>query len=103
MRDIDETKQPLLEHLAELRRRLMWCLVTLVEDPHATDWRRGLRDVGWSHRDPAMEQTLRDYATQRLRAMTDSSYLARAIRETTSVLMSSSATEAVVVNPTGAT
>jgi sec-independent protein translocase protein TatC len=30
MRDIDETKQPLLEHLIELRRRLLWCLATLV-------------------------------------------------------------------------
>jgi len=30
MKDIDDTKQPLLEHLIELRRRLMWCLITLV-------------------------------------------------------------------------
>jgi len=30
VKDIDETKQPLLSHLVELRRRLMWCLVTLV-------------------------------------------------------------------------
>jgi sec-independent protein translocase protein TatC len=30
VRDIDDTKQPLLEHLIELRRRLLWCLVTLV-------------------------------------------------------------------------
>jgi sec-independent protein translocase protein TatC len=30
VRDIDETKQPLLEHLIELRRRLFWCLGTLV-------------------------------------------------------------------------
>ena len=30
MRDIDDTKQPLLEHMIELRRRLLWCLVTLV-------------------------------------------------------------------------
>ena len=60
-----------------------WCLVTLVEDPHAPDWRRGLRDVGWSHRDPAMEDVLREYAARRLRAMTDSSYLAQAIREMT--------------------
>ena len=30
MKDIDETKQPLLEHLIELRRRLLWSLVTLV-------------------------------------------------------------------------
>src|SRR4051794_8014138 len=30
MKDIDDSKQPLLEHLIELRRRLMWCLATLV-------------------------------------------------------------------------
>jgi PAS domain S-box-containing protein len=72
-----------------------WCLVTLVEDPHASDWRRGLRDVGWSHRDPGMQATLRDYAARRLRAMTDASYLAQAIREMTPILMETTATEAV--------
>ena len=30
MKDIDDTKQPLLEHLIELRRRLLWCLATVV-------------------------------------------------------------------------
>jgi sec-independent protein translocase protein TatC len=30
VKDIDETKQPLLEHLIELRRRLLWCFATLV-------------------------------------------------------------------------
>jgi sec-independent protein translocase protein TatC len=30
VKDIDDSKQPLLEHLIELRRRLLWCLVTLV-------------------------------------------------------------------------
>jgi len=29
VKDIDETKQPLLEHLVELRRRLLWCLAAL--------------------------------------------------------------------------
>ena len=29
VKDIDETKQPLLEHLIELRRRLLWSLATL--------------------------------------------------------------------------
>jgi sec-independent protein translocase protein TatC len=29
VKDIDDTKQPLLEHLTELRRRLLWCLVAL--------------------------------------------------------------------------
>jgi len=30
VKDIDDTKQPLLAHLVELRRRLLWCLATLV-------------------------------------------------------------------------
>lgn len=30
MKDIDETKQPLLAHLVELRRRLLWSLATIV-------------------------------------------------------------------------
>ena len=30
MKDIDETKQPLLEHLIELRRRLLWSFATFV-------------------------------------------------------------------------
>jgi sec-independent protein translocase protein TatC len=30
VKDIDDTKQPLLAHLIELRRRLLWCLATLV-------------------------------------------------------------------------
>jgi sec-independent protein translocase protein TatC len=30
VKDIDDTKQPLLEHLIELRRRLLYCLATLV-------------------------------------------------------------------------
>jgi len=29
VKDIDETKQPLLEHLIELRRRLLWCVAAL--------------------------------------------------------------------------
>jgi sec-independent protein translocase protein TatC len=29
VKDIDDTKQPLLDHLIELRRRLLWCLATL--------------------------------------------------------------------------
>lgn len=72
-----------------------WCLVTMVEDPHASDWRRSLRDVGWSHEDPAMLETLRTYASLRLQAMTDSSYLARTIRDMKPVLMESDATEQV--------
>jgi serine phosphatase RsbU (regulator of sigma subunit) len=69
-----------------------WCLVTLAEDLHSPDWRRGLRDVAWSHADPSMTGTLEHYARLRLAAMTDSSYLARAMREVSSVLMETDAT-----------
>ncbi|MBL0747592.1 SpoIIE family protein phosphatase [Nocardioides baculatus] len=72
-----------------------WCLVTLVDDPHAADWRRGLTDAGWTHADPRMHDTLREYASLRLRAMTDESYLARAIRDMATVLMTSDATDKV--------
>ncbi|RYC13910.1 PAS domain S-box protein [Nocardioides zhouii] len=72
-----------------------WCLVTLVADPHASDWRRGLEDVGWAHVDPAMHETVREYSALRLRAMTDESYLAWTIREMTSTLMESDAADQV--------
>ncbi|WP_200948241.1 SpoIIE family protein phosphatase [Nocardioides sp. Soil774] len=72
-----------------------WCLVTLAEDPQASSWRRGLRDVAWAHADEAMSEVLHDYATHRLGAMTDTSYLARAVGEMTSVRVESGATEKV--------
>lgn len=70
-----------------------WCLVTLVEDPHSSTWPRGLRDVAWSHADPAMARTLECYAALRLAALTDSSYLSRVIREAQSILLASGATD----------
>lgn len=76
-----------------------WCLITLVEDPHASTWPRtwprGLRDVAWCHADPAMAQTLADYASLRLGALTDSSYLSRAIRETCTVTVPREAADEV--------
>ena len=68
-----------------------WCLVTLVEDPDASTWPRGLRDVAWSHADPKMAGALETYASLRLGALTDSSYLSLAIREMRSVLVASDA------------
>lgn len=80
-----------------------WCLVTLVEDPHASTWPRGLRDVAWSHTDPAMAKTLESYASLRLGALTESSYLSRAIREMRSILVpSKAAVQVATVLPTGA-
>ena len=31
VKDIDETKAPLLDHLIELRRRLLWCVAALID------------------------------------------------------------------------
>ncbi len=78
-----------------------WCLVTLVEDRHAPDWRRGLSDVAWSHADPAMTDTLEDYARRRIGALTDTSYLARAINEMSSMLIGADACDkiAAVLDP----
>ncbi len=72
-----------------------WCLVTLVEDPQATDWRRGLRDVAWAHTDETLTEPLREYAALRLGALTDGSFLARAVRDMASVLLTSDATDQV--------
>lgn len=72
-----------------------WCVVTLVEDPHASTWPRGLRDVAWSHADPAMAPTLESYASLRLRSLSESSDLSRAVRETGAGLLASDTSEAV--------
>ena len=47
------------------RRTGAWS--TLVEDPHASDWRRGLAGRRLGARRPAMHETLREYASLRLR------------------------------------
>jgi len=72
-----------------------WCLVTLVEDPNASTWPRGLRDVAWSHADPTMGRRLESYASLRLGSLSESSYLSRAIREPQSVLVPSDAADQV--------
>ncbi|MEZ0491306.1 SpoIIE family protein phosphatase [Kineococcus sp. TBRC 1896] len=69
-----------------------WCVVTLVEDdravdtpvrtvPHPFDLRRGLRDVGSRHRDPARVPLLARYVEHRLSDLTEHAPLWRALRE----------------------
>ena len=72
-----------------------WCLVTLVEDVGGVDWRQRLRDVGWEHVDPISRDTLRRYAEQRLPAMTDDSYLVRAISSADPVVIAADATDEI--------
>jgi PAS domain S-box-containing protein len=59
-----------------------WSLVTLVTTPaDGRDWRRGLRDLGWSHAEPEQVELVAGYARTRLESLTDSSPLASALRE----------------------
>ncbi|MBZ5739161.1 SpoIIE family protein phosphatase [Nocardioides mangrovi] len=82
-----------VSRLADLLVPLLadWCLVTLVDDPSRSDWRRGLRDLGWAHADPIHRDTLSRYADLRLDAMTDASYLVRALHSTTPIVMAQDA------------
>ncbi|MEZ0165278.1 SpoIIE family protein phosphatase [Kineococcus sp. LSe6-4] len=69
-----------------------WCVVTLVDDdspvntpvravPRPADLRRGLRDVGHWHRDPARRPLVARYAEHRLADLTRHAFLWRALRE----------------------
>ena len=66
-----------------------WCLVTLVGEDTHPDWRRRLTDVGGHHADPAMRPVLEEYTGRRVRALTDDSVVARALRTGQPVLLRS--------------
>ncbi|WP_211307894.1 SpoIIE family protein phosphatase [Geodermatophilus normandii] len=69
-----------------------WCLVTLVGDESQHGSRRGLRDVGWWHTDPALLPVVEDYARERIPALTDTSFVARALRTGRPVVVEEQAT-----------
>ena len=58
-----------------------YCLVTLVDD------QQGLRDVGWAHADPDLEQVTARYSSLRMGALEDSSFIAQAMRTGDAVLI----------------
>ncbi|WP_338073711.1 GAF domain-containing protein, partial [Kineococcus siccus] len=70
-----------------------WCVVTLVDDDtaagalsagrsgRAVDLRRGLRDVGWWHRDAALRPLVEAYTACRIGDLGDGAHLLRALRE----------------------
>jgi PAS domain S-box-containing protein len=84
-----------------------WCVVTLVEGPgpgtpplgagapRSPYWRRGLRDAGWWHGDPAARTTVERYSRLRLDALTEEAFLARALRTGRAVVVADSATQAI--------
>jgi PAS domain S-box-containing protein len=69
-----------------------WCLVTLVGDEAQHGSRRGLRDVGWGHTDPGLVPVVEAYARERIPALTDTSFVARALTTGRPVVVERSAT-----------
>lgn len=72
-----------------------WCVVTLVEDVNAADWRRGLRDVGWAHAEPTSQDLVRRYADLRLGAMSDDSFLAQSLSQRDPIVIEADAADRV--------
>ncbi len=70
-----------------------WCMVSLVDDEQHGNFRRDLRDVGYWHADPAARSTLERYARVRIPALTDDSFLARALHTEQTVLLERDATD----------
>ena len=68
-----------------------WCVVTLVDgEPER------LRDVGSWHVDPAMRESVERYAGLRLAALTEESYVVRALRAGEPVLVPGDATASIL-------
>jgi len=81
-----------------------WCLVTLSEHgipdgerrtAGPTPWRRGLRDAAGDHADPALRSLVDDYRTKRIDALTDESFLARAVTTREPVVIAEGAAAAI--------
>ena len=68
-----------------------WCIVTLVDQ----DGRRGIRDVGWWHRDERLRPLVADYARLRIAALRNSAFVHRALASGRPVVIERDATAAV--------
>ena len=69
-----------------------WCLVTLVGEDWQSGPRRGLKDVGWWHTDPDFLPVVADYARERIPALMDTSFVARALSTGRPVIVEEDAT-----------
>lgn len=56
-----------------------WCVVTLVDDDESRATHRNLRDLASWHADAALRPVVRDYAAERIAALSDRSFLAHAL------------------------
>ena len=71
-----------------------WCIVTLVDDGQPGG-RRGVRDVGWWHRDESLQPLVEEYARLRIAALRDSAFVYRALGTGRPVLIERNAAAAV--------
>ncbi len=72
-----------------------WCITTMVAPDASSDWRRGLRDVGWYHHDPVQARLVDRYARLRLQALRETSFLPRAATTDEPIVVNAHAAEAV--------
>jgi GAF domain-containing protein len=75
-----------------------WCVVTLVEGSGPATgpgWRHRLRDIGWWHHEPGRRADVERYAEIRIPALTESSFVARALERSGPVLIAHGATDAI--------
>ncbi|MDP9418367.1 MAG: SpoIIE family protein phosphatase [Actinomycetota bacterium] len=96
--ELTETLDP-REAVARLSRLVVpaladWCIVTIVEDGTGPQWRRA-RDIGWWHRDPDLRPVVERYAARRIEAMSETSFLARALETGEPVVVPQGASAAV--------
>ncbi|RBY83356.1 SpoIIE family protein phosphatase [Blastococcus sp. TF02A-26] len=73
-----------------------WCLVTLVGEDWQSGPRRGLRDVGWHHADPELQPVVAEYARERIPALTEASFVARALGTGRPVVLGADATDRIL-------
>ena len=73
-----------------------WCVVTLVDDAAAPGSRTAVRDVGWWHRDPALQPLLAAYAAVRIPALRDDAFLLRTFSTGRPISVERGATAAVL-------
>ncbi|HEX6247775.1 MAG TPA: SpoIIE family protein phosphatase [Nocardioidaceae bacterium] len=84
------------EAVAQLARLLVpalgsWCIVTLVDDD------ANLRDVGWWHEDPDLRSTVEEYARERMSALSENSFVARAMQSGQPIVIENATVEVSAV------
>ncbi|MGQ7297739.1 SpoIIE family protein phosphatase [Quadrisphaera sp. KR29] len=73
-----------------------WAVVTLAEDSAGTGSRRGLQTAGAAHVDPASQQLVETYASNRLQQMHDDSVVVRTMQTAQAEYIESGATPALL-------